>query len=102
MSAKHTPGPWRAIAKADPDPCEGTHWIQCGIGALGYWRGHKQDHTDSNWILNEPDARLISAAPDLLEALKMAVLQNDHDMLMTGEELRIARAAITKATGSEA
>ena len=33
----------------------------------------------------------------LLEALKLAVRQNEHDMLMTGEELRQCRAAIAKA-----
>lgn len=38
----------------------------------------------------------------LLEALKIAVRQNEHDMLMTGEELRQAYAAIAKATGGDA
>lgn len=38
---------------------------------------------------------------DLLEALKLAVRQNEHDMLMTGEELRQCRAAIAKAEGQE-
>lgn len=33
----------------------------------------------------------------LLEALKVAVKQNDHDMMMTGEELRQARAALATA-----
>jgi hypothetical protein len=69
MSA-HTPGPWEAIAKDNPDPWEGTHWIKCAQGALGYWRGHKQEHTDSNWVLNEADAHLISAAPELRESAK--------------------------------
>jgi hypothetical protein len=32
----------------------------------------------------------------LREALKMAVRQNEHDMLMTGEELRQARAALAQ------
>jgi hypothetical protein len=35
----------------------------------------------------------------LLEALELAVLQSEHDMLMTGEELRICRAAIKAAKG---
>lgn len=35
----------------------------------------------------------------LLGALKIAVRQNEHDMLMTGEELRQCRAAIAKAKG---
>ena len=55
---------------------------------------HKQD-----LIAN---ARLIAAAPDLLEALKLAVRQNEHDMLMTGEECRQCRAAIAKAEGEKA
>ena len=50
---------------------------------------------------NKADATLIAAAPDLLEALKLAVRQNSHDMLMTGEELRKCEAAIDKATRSE-
>jgi hypothetical protein len=33
--------------------------------------------------------------------LKMAVRQNEHDMLMTGEELRACEAAIFKATNHE-
>lgn len=36
---------------------------------------------------------------ELSEALKLAVRQNEHDMLMTGEELRVAYAAICKAEG---
>lgn len=43
------------------------------------------------------NAALIAAAPDLLEALKLALRQNEHDMVMTGDECRQCRAAITKA-----
>jgi hypothetical protein len=42
-------------------------------------------------------ARLHAVNQELLEALKLAVRQNDHDMLMTGEELRVAYAAIVRA-----
>ena len=34
----------------------------------------------------------------LLEALTMAVRQNQHDMLLTSEELRACESAIAKAT----
>jgi hypothetical protein len=44
--------------------------------------------------------RLHALNGELLEALKLAVRQNDYDMLMTGEELRDAAAAIAKAEGS--
>lgn len=36
---------------------------------------------------------------ELLAALKLAVRQNEHDMLLTGEELRACCAAIAKAEG---
>lgn len=49
----------------------------------------------------EANTRLIAAAPELLEALRIAVRQNSHDMLMTGEELRQCEAAIAKATGEQ-
>jgi hypothetical protein len=43
--------------------------------------------------------RLEAVNAQLLEALELAVLQSEHDMLMTGEELRICRAAIKAAKG---
>jgi hypothetical protein len=43
--------------------------------------------------------RLQAVNQELLEALKLAVRQNEHDMLMTGEELRICDAAIARAEG---
>ena len=92
---QHTPGPWKAIAKPDPDPSEGTHWIQCGIGALGYWRGHKQRHDDSNWVLNEADARLIAAAPELLEFAQEVRRTGDTRLAS------MAIAVIAKATGEQ-
>jgi hypothetical protein len=45
-----------------------------------------------------PNARLIAAAPDLLDALKNLVAQVD-DNAWTREEIADARAAIAKATG---
>jgi hypothetical protein len=38
----------------------------------------------------------ILALLECVDALRMAVQQNDHDMLMTGEELRQCRAAPQK------
>ena len=40
--------------------------------------------------------RLHEANQVMLDALKLAVRQNSHDMLMTGEELRKCEAAIAK------
>ena len=102
MSTQHTPGPWyvgtefndqgRHIYAAQKVRHEdGDEWhplIACT----------DDDERLVNWQAN---AVLIAAAPDLLEALKLAVRQNSHDMLMTGEELRKCEAAIAKATRSE-
>jgi len=47
---------------------------------------------------NEADARLIAAAPELLEALKAVVSVADRATV----EFDMARAAIAKATGEQA
>jgi len=48
-------------------------------------------------LVRERDSlRAVNA--ELLEALKVAFIQNEHDMLMTGEELRKCSAAIARAT----
>jgi hypothetical protein len=56
---------------------------------------------DGRWNFDADDElrRLHVLNGELLEALKLAVRQNDYDMLMTGEELRDAAAAIKKAEG---
>ncbi|ATS39289.2 MULTISPECIES: hypothetical protein [Xanthomonas] len=48
---------------------------------------------------SESEARLLEAAPELYEALDLAVRQNSHDMLMTGEELRACALVLAKARG---
>ena len=42
-------------------------------------------------------SQLVERVKELERALMVAVTQNEHDMLMTGEELRAARAALSKA-----
>jgi hypothetical protein len=45
--------------------------------------------------------RLHEVNQELVEALKLALKQNECDMVMTGEECRKAQAAIAKAEGDE-
>ena len=52
-----------------------------------------------HWDAAEELRRLHVLNGELLEALKLAVRQNEHDMLMTGGELRICDAAIARAEG---
>jgi len=54
------------------------------------------------WLQNvvHPDARLIAAAPDLLDALCALVLNHDAGGVTSGA-MHDARAAIAKATGEQ-
>ena len=93
MSDKHTPGPWYA---------ESGHKQQNG---QVYWQ-----ITDGNdaimqnqfcWCQgsHEANARLIAAAPDLLEALEAALNEADGVKITAWEDA--ARAAIAKARGAD-
>ena len=108
MTTQHTPGPWHYKAMSGYDYGSTIYWIH-GICV----NVHKQ-----------ADARLIAAAPDLLEALKamedrfgcrssrqedqpkthgchhLAETCTQCEGLVTGwKAVQAARAAITKATG---
>ena len=84
MSAKHTPGPWeidygynriiKSIGPCVPDEYAGSAWLE----------------------VTEANARLIAAAPDLLEFAKEWLdRQGSDENYMTAK----ARAAIAKAIG---
>ncbi len=78
--SKHTPGPWRVTG---PN-------VRAGHALLAivcdHWADEKTPEPEK-----EANARLIAAAPDLLDALKEITLEHG----MTEK----ARAAIAKATG---
>lgn len=102
---KHTPGPW--MIQEDNLGCKiiignlkmtDEEYSLFTCNEIGFTDGLSDESED---IAN---ARLISAAPDLLEALKDAL------MVMTSQKVRIeeqadaitkARAAIAKAEGGE-
>lgn len=77
MSTEHTPGPWKAF------------------GTAVYFPGIRGGFDLRSCPNPEANARLIAAAPDLLDALKEVVRISDrkHDAWDA------ARAAIAKATG---
>ena len=97
MTTKHTPGPWE---KAD-----GTDGITRGIRG---WHGPEMVNV-INWngisratsVTGQANARLIAAAPDLLEALQWVVLRTEEGGYPDGKCLEEARAAIAKATGEQ-
>lgn len=101
MDMKHTPGPWAHTNDvseevfADIESVDGLLYIRAQWGAMRKLSKSEKQNLQDEMLAN---ARLIAAAPDLLAALQLAVRQNSHDMLMTGEELRVCEAAIAKAT----
>jgi len=83
METKHTPGPWKIVRDA-------SDFIQ-GV------------EVDSGWICDtqfnsipscEANAKLIAAAPDLLEALQEVIKISDRNHIAWDK----AKAAIQKAT----
>lgn len=108
---KHTPGPWHVLDA-------GPHWNNTAIpnyrvvrtpapsGPNGYdvaWSAYGELVVEH--VYEEADARLIAAAPELLDACKSLYqsILRDHvgsDYEPTDDEpMGIARAAIAKATG---
>ena len=106
MSA-HTPGPW--VLMTVPTTVGSCHKIgpfpngnRSATFACVYADGHRLGIDDSNQAAIElaANARLIAAAPDLLNACWNVVLAADDSERAAAKEQ--ARAAISKATGGAA
>jgi hypothetical protein len=90
---KHTPGPWRAFNHS---------WEYTSILAPNFDHAVARldiSHTteeaqESDEALMAANAHLIAAAPELLEALRSMLEDDDHD-----EAKRKARAALAKVEG---
>lgn len=105
--SKHTPGPWIAEKLADraayniftPGSCSALLTLEPGL----------HDGADPRCANVDSNARLIAAAPELLEAVRQCLTLIDKPA--TGEERAptaghhsarlAARAAIAKATGGQ-
>ena len=88
----HTPGPW-------------AHWYNDGSWHVGadsdaesLFSGRQENQLNGNC---EPDARLIAAAPDLLEALEAMVFASVVHGFEADSVVPIARAAIARAKGEQ-
>ncbi len=93
MTAQHTPAPWYALAEGITDAAIGYRAI---IDADGYTVCNPSP-------MGEANARLIAAAPDLLEVLRdvreawLAGRMGDVEGILTGD---VCINAISKATGN--
>ena len=100
MSAGHTPGPWFfhnlpdgwCISTAKTRRAAGSHNAICGAEA---------DY-DPLWNEepNEANARLIAAAPELLEASQSLLTNLLAGGLGSMKQIEALQAAIAKATGA--
>lgn len=103
-AVKYTPGPWML----NIGTLKGGHIL---VYAEGYGVAKVYDEETESRTTNMANARLIAAAPDLLEALQDALgaLEQDYDIGkdandsdwegLAYQRLQNARAAIAKALG---
>jgi hypothetical protein len=104
--SEHTPAPW-AVEQVEERADRPDRWAVVSKFYSDEEPGICGDYS-KNWRLSEEDARLIAAAPDLLESLKaMAQALHMTQLLMKEQGTRElakalvadARAAIAKAEG---
>jgi len=93
---KHTPGPWKTEQSSRTD----IYIISQSVEARNKWVATACNHefhpTEENNKRNQYNARLIAAAPDLLEALRFCAGTSYID-----DAHRVAQQAIAKATGED-
>lgn len=107
MSAQHTPGPWQARGS---HKCDDFGIVVQNDAAEGGWMVVAECFSDlrrsGERAVEEAaaNARLIAAAPDLLDALERLSAQCDR-LRMPGQPMsdaeKNAHAAIAKATGQK-
>jgi len=99
MSAKHTPGPWtNQVVNTVSGVCFKVGPFPWKEGELNHACIYADYPNKSGYEQCAANARLIAAAPDLLEALLAVLKVADRKT----DEFDMARAAIAKATGDAA
>lgn len=107
--SKHTPGPW---VKHTPSNATQTALIARELpnhrrSIVAVIPDHLQhgNAAVTDWFEMEANARLVAAAPELLEALRNLLAEGefaDYPNTRQWHAVQAARAAITKATGEQA
>jgi hypothetical protein len=114
--SKHTPGPWRHESHASDERGTGVIWSHAGewteacpngrvVAEVRYYEGEHRAWRGATGEEFEANARLIAAAPELLDALNHAIAIIECAGLASSELPAVrdgiakARAAIAKAGG---
>ena len=99
----HTSGPWRVSAASGTLITQDFRHLGIGSGVLiGSAFGHPKSWFYPSDVDAKANARLMAAAPELLEALQACAAHIVWTQPECEKALLQARAAIAKATGSEA
>lgn len=104
MSAAHTPGPWASLPEEVDKPyirIRGTRlggrYKVANVITPVYDGVHEREAIETR-----ANARLIAAAPELLEALELIANTDPVDAALDPQRaVRVASVAITKATGGQ-
>ena len=99
MELKHTPGPWEVATKADKFIIDSPKTKNLQYGRIADVQQYGDESAGPMRVEAEANARLIAAAPDLLEALMtlpQTMFWSDDDLWKWSQN---ANAAIAKATG---
>ena len=97
MNAKHTPGPWEAVGNLVRSPMVQPQGLSKGVQIAECRDAYFLSHTEES----KANARLIAAAPELLEVAQMILAEDLLDFAPDECDSKI-RAAIAKATGEQA
>ena len=105
MNTKHTPGPW-GLAEVKNETGRITHLVPVDSEKLSLLTVVDDGETYFGAVYLDSDARLIAAAPDLLQELKNIAnadtVEWDDPTEFEAWAKNRARAAIAKATGEQA
>lgn len=96
----HTPGPWKIENSPAPDQGEWHYWAVVGERGVITSVGAAQQRGPIDMDSNHANAKLIAAAPDLLDALEQIIDDMGSDGLSCCQYAKDrALAAYEKATG---
>ncbi len=100
MEHKHTPGPWRVGRHFTDDEGYREIAIEATVRGVECVPASVVLQFANYGGMQEANARLIAAAPELLEALEAMIIAYEHEASPENPSLLMGRAAIAKATGA--
>ena len=100
----HTPGPWKFEVVDETDSFLGCKRLNGGNGSTvidlsDEWTGYPECGQDLQMTISKDDAALITAAPEMLEALER--IRDESGPFNLGEMRKLVESAIRKARGEE-